>query len=212
MTRSAARSTRSCAPSASTCSSSLPASSSNGSFGASGASLASDLLLTRAMLTSSHDNHRVQDFNVPSLVALFLPYHNTPHFPSALNLIAEATMSGTAFAGFLPAKKSLAPVDLTAIVDLLPPFDSAPTARPLLDFILHLPLSYLENGEVPHRALTAFWLQAVASYLDRAGARLPDGERAAVLSTVLEVLRTARSHPDTPVSYTHLTLPTIYSV
>ncbi|GAA5839039.1 hypothetical protein JCM9279_002573 [Rhodotorula babjevae] len=143
---------------------------------------------------------RVQDFNVPALVALFLPYHNTPHFPSALNLIAESTMTGTAFAGLLPAKKSLAPVDLTAIVDLLPPFDAAPTARPLLDFVLHLPLSYLENGEVPHRALTAFWLQSVASYLDRAGARLPDGERAAVLSTVLEVLRTARAHPDTLIA------------
>ncbi|BGP43235.1 snoRNA-binding rRNA-processing protein utp10 [Rhodotorula kratochvilovae] len=143
---------------------------------------------------------RVQDFNVPGLVALFLPYHNTPHFPSALNLIAESTLSGTPFVGLLPAKKSLAPIDLTAIVDLLPPFDAAPTARPFIDFILHLPLSYLENGEVPHRALTAFWLQSVASYLDRAGARLPDGERAAVLSTVLEVLRTARSHPDTLIA------------
>lgn len=135
-----------------------------------------------------------------------LPRRTLPPLPqhAALPLGAQphrrATMSGTAFAGFLPAKKSLAPVDLTAIVDLLPPFDSAPTARPLLDFILHLPLSYLENGEVPHRALTAFWLQAVASYLDRAGARLPDGERAAVLSTVLEVLRTARSHPDTLIA------------
>lgn len=137
---------------------------------------------------------------MPGLVALFLPYHNTPHFPSALNLIAESTMTGTAFAGLLPAKKSLAPVDLTAVVDLLPPFDAAPTARPLLDFILHLPLSYLEHGETPHRALTAFWLQAVASYLDRAGTRLPDGERAAVLSTVLEVLRTARAHPDTLIA------------
>ncbi|GAA5933796.1 hypothetical protein JCM3775_000286 [Rhodotorula graminis] len=143
---------------------------------------------------------RVQDFNVPGLIALFLPYHNTPHFPSALNLVAESTMAGTAFAGLLPAKKSLAPIDLTAIVDLLPPFDAAPTARPLLDFVLHLPLSYLENGEVPHRALTAFWLQSVASYLDRAGTRLPDGERAAVLSTVLEVLRTARAHPDTLIA------------
>ncbi|GAA6009387.1 snoRNA-binding rRNA-processing protein UTP10 [Rhodotorula paludigena] len=143
---------------------------------------------------------RVQDFNIPGLIALFLPYHNTPHFPSALNLIAETTLVATPFASLLPAKKSLQPVALPSLIDLLPPFSSSTNARPFLDSVLHLPLAYLEQGEVPHRALTAFWLQAIAGYLDRAGARLPDGERAAVLSTVLEVLRTARSHPDTLIA------------
>ncbi|BGP11136.1 snoRNA-binding rRNA-processing protein utp10 [Rhodotorula toruloides] len=143
---------------------------------------------------------RVQDFNVPGLIALFLPYHNTAHFPSALNLLNEQSLATTPFAALIPAKKTLAPIDLVAIVDLLPPFSRSTTARPMLDFILHLPLDYLKNQEAPHRALTAFWLQAVAAYLDRAGTRLPDGERAAVLSTVLEVLRSARSYPDTLIA------------
>ncbi|BGP27409.1 U3 small nucleolar RNA-associated protein 10 [Rhodotorula toruloides] len=143
---------------------------------------------------------RVQDFNVPGLIALFLPYHNTAHFPSALNLLNEQSLATTPFAALIPAKKTLAPIDLTAIVDLLPPFSRSTTARPMLDFILHLPLDYLKNQEAPYRALTAFWLQAVAAYLDRAGTRLPDGERAAVLSTVLEVLRSARSYPDTLIA------------
>lgn len=41
-----------------------------------------------------------------------------------------------------------------------------------------------------------FWLQAVAGYLDRAGAKLPEGERAVVLSTLLEVIKLSRSQPD----------------
>lgn len=137
---------------------------------------------------------------MPGLIALFLPYHNTAHFPSALNLLNEQSLATTPFAALIPAKKTLAPIDLPAIVDLLPPFSRSTTARPMLDFILHLPLDYLKNQEAPHRALTAFWLQAVAAYLDRAGPRLPDGERAAVLSTVLEVLRSARSYPDTLIA------------
>ncbi|GAA6015436.1 hypothetical protein JCM10207_008593 [Rhodosporidiobolus poonsookiae] len=140
---------------------------------------------------------RVQDLNVPALIALFLPYHTTPHFPSALNLISESTLQNSIFSPLIPAKKSLAPIALPDLIDLLPPFSSHTNARPLLDFILHLPLDFLAAEQLPHRALTAFWLQILAGYLDRAGARLPDGERAAVLSTVLEVLRAARSAPDT---------------
>lgn len=143
---------------------------------------------------------RVQDFNVPGLLALFFPYHATAHFPSALNVIPETNLTGTAFEALIPAKKTLAPLPLVGVVDLFPPFSRSTLARPLLDFVLHLPLDYLKNGETPHRALTAFWLQAIAAYLDRAGTRLPDGERAAVLSTILEVLRSARSAPDTLIA------------
>ncbi|GAA5990412.1 hypothetical protein JCM10908_007359 [Rhodotorula pacifica] len=143
---------------------------------------------------------RVQNFNVPGLIALFLPYHATAHFPSALNVIPETNLSGTPFEALIPAKKTLAPLPLVGLVDLFPPFSRSTLARPLLDFVLHLPLDYLKNGETPHRALTAFWLQAIAAYLDRAGTRLPDGERAAVLSTILEVLRSARSAPDTLIA------------
>lgn len=139
----------------------------------------------------------MQDLNVSSLVALFLPYHTTPHFASGLNLIPLATLETSPFAALVGAKKSLSPVSLTDLIDLLPPFSRMTTARPLLDFILHLPLSYLHNEQVPHRALTAFWLQVLAGYLDRAKDKLPEGEKAAVLSTVLEVLRSARSAPDT---------------
>lgn len=139
---------------------------------------------------------RVQDFNVGNLIALFLPYHATAHFPSALNVIPDTNLADTPFSALLPAKKTLAPLPLVGLIDLFPPFSRATSGRPLLDFVLHLPLDYLKNGETPHRALTAFWLQAIAAYLDRAGTRLPDGERAAVLSTILEVLRSARSAPD----------------
>ncbi|GAA5862132.1 hypothetical protein JCM3774_006186 [Rhodotorula dairenensis] len=143
---------------------------------------------------------RVQDFNLPGLIALFMPYHATAHFPSALNVIPETNLSGTPFEALVPVKKTLAPLPLVGLVDLFPPFSRSTLARPLLDFVLHLPLDYLKNGETPHRALTAFWLQAIAAYLDRAGTRLPDGERAAVLSTILEVLRSARSAPDTLIA------------
>ncbi|GAA5867626.1 hypothetical protein JCM8547_001319 [Rhodosporidiobolus lusitaniae] len=140
---------------------------------------------------------RVQELNVPGLIGLFLPYHTTPHFASGLNLIPESTLTNSIFVSLFPAKKSLAPIALPDLIDLLPPFSSSTSARPVLDFILRLPLDFLASEQVPHRALTAFWLQLLAGYLDRAGSRLPDGERAAVLSTVLEVLRSARSAPDT---------------
>ncbi|GAA5827854.1 hypothetical protein JCM11251_007703 [Rhodosporidiobolus azoricus] len=140
---------------------------------------------------------RVQDLNVAGLIGLFLPYHTTPLFASALNLISETTLTNTIFSPLLTAKKSLAPLPLPDLIDLFPPFSSSTNARPLLDFILRLPLDFLAADQTPHRALTAFWLQSLAGYLDRAGSRLPDGERAAVLSTVLEVLRSARSAPDT---------------
>ncbi|GAA6036252.1 hypothetical protein JCM8097_006859 [Rhodosporidiobolus ruineniae] len=150
---------------------------------------------------------RVHELNVAGLIALFLPYHTTPHFASAVNLISETSLQNSIFSPLLPAKKSLAPLPLADLIDLLPPFSSSTNARPLLDFILRLPLDYLQTAtsssssatdiQLPHRALTSFWLQSLAGYLDRAGARLPDGERAAVLSTVLEVLRSARSAPDT---------------
>ncbi|GAA5877943.1 hypothetical protein JCM16303_002787 [Sporobolomyces ruberrimus] len=139
---------------------------------------------------------RVQDFNIPALVALFLPYHTTPHFPSALNLISEASLAATPYAALAVAHKSLTPIALPDLIALLPPTSTSTTARPFLDSILHLPLDYLTQNEKPHRALLGFWLQAVAGYLDQVRSRLPDGERAAVLSTVLEVLRSARAVPD----------------
>lgn len=94
------------------------------------------------------------------------------------------------------ARKSLTPIALPDLIALLPPTSTSTTARPFLDSILHLPLDYLTQNEKPHRALLGFWLQAVAGYLDQVRSRLPDGERAAVLSTVLEVLRSARAVPD----------------
>ncbi|GAA5903331.1 snoRNA-binding rRNA-processing protein UTP10 [Sporobolomyces salmoneus] len=139
---------------------------------------------------------RVQDLNIPALVALFLPYHSTPHFPSALNLISEASLAATPYAPLVIARKSLQPVALPDLIALLPPTSTSTTARPFLDCLLHLPLDYLTQNEKPHRALLGFWLQVVAGYLDQVGPRLPDGERAAVLSTVLEVLRSARAVPD----------------
>ncbi|GAA5979224.1 hypothetical protein JCM11641_001966 [Rhodosporidiobolus odoratus] len=141
---------------------------------------------------------RVQDLNTPALLALFLPYHATPHFASALNLISPTVLTNSpTFPQLLPAKQSLSPLPLPELIALFPPFSKATTARPLLDYILRLPLDFLQHELTPHRALTAFWLQTLAGYLDRAGSSLPDGERAAVLSTVLEVLRSARSAPDT---------------
>ncbi|ORY85937.1 U3 small nucleolar RNA-associated protein 10 [Leucosporidium creatinivorum] len=139
---------------------------------------------------------RVNDLNIPSLLALFLPYHTTPHFPSALSLIPESTLAETPFSPLIPARKSLAPLPLVDLIALLPPFSSQVAARPLLDFLLHLPLAYLEADEKVHRALVGFWLQAVAGYLDRAGSKLPEGERAVVLSTILEVIKLSRSQPD----------------
>ncbi|SCV73190.1 BQ2448_7115 [Microbotryum intermedium] len=140
---------------------------------------------------------RVNDLNTASLIALFMPYHTTAHFPSALNLVAEPTLRETApFSLLLDARASLAPIALPDLISLIPPFSPRPTARGLLDFLLRLPLAYLEADEKVHRALTGFWLQFVAGYIDRAGSKLPEGERAVVLSTILEVLRSSRDQPD----------------
>ncbi|SDA02509.1 BZ3501_MvSof-1269-A2-R1_Chr12-3g03653 [Microbotryum saponariae] len=140
---------------------------------------------------------RVNDLNTASLIAMFMPYHTTAHFPSALNLIAEPTLREAApFSLLLDVRASLAPLALPDLISLLPPFNPRPTARGLLDFLLRLPLSHLEADEKVHRALIGFWLQFVAAYVDRAGTKLPEGERAAVLSTILEVLRSSRDHPD----------------
>lgn len=145
--------------------------------------------------------YRVNELNLPGLLTLFLPYHTTPHFPSALSLIPVATLAASAFSPLLNIQSSLAPPALPDLISLLPPFSPSPTARPLLDFLLHLPLNYLDNGETPHRALISFWLQLVAAYLERSGAtatnkRLPAGEQGAVLSTLLDVVKQARACPD----------------
>ena len=139
---------------------------------------------------------RVNDLNSEGLLSLFLPLHTTPHWPSALALVPDNVLATSAFASLIPAKKSLSPLPLASLIALFPPFSKLNSARPLLDAVLALPLSYLHADETPHRALVGFWLQAVAGFLDRAGPGLPAGERAAVLATVLEVVQLARAQPD----------------
>jgi U3 small nucleolar RNA-associated protein 10 len=142
----------------------------------------------------------VNNLNAGEVIALFLPYHTTPYFPSALKLIQEPVLTNSIYTALIPTRTSLAPLPLKSLIAFLPPFSALPTARPFLDFILHLPLAYLEADEKPHRALVGFWLQVVAGYLDRAGATLPAGEKGAVLSTILEVLKLSRSQPDTLIA------------
>ncbi|KAI5481102.1 U3 small nucleolar RNA-associated protein 10 [Pseudohyphozyma bogoriensis] len=137
---------------------------------------------------------RINDLNVAALLALFLPYHTTSHFPSALALVPAATLKES-FPLLVHAQSSLQPLPLHSLLALLPPHNAHPTSSELLTLLLRLPLSYLENDENPHRALTSFWLQTIASYLEGASA-LPVGEQALVLSTILETLRLSRSHPD----------------
>ena len=140
--------------------------------------------------------YRINDLNAGELIALFLPYHTTPHLPSALQLISEPVLANSIYVSLTPARRSLAPLPLDSLIALLPPFSSVASARPFLDFVLQLPLAYLRNEEKPHRALVGFWLQVVAGYLERAGSKLPAGEAASVLSTILEVLRLSRDQPD----------------
>lgn len=158
----------------------------------------------RTKLIQSRRSYSVNDLNITALVALFLPYHTTAHFPSALNLIPEVTLRSTAFAPLIDARKSMQPIPLPDLIALLPPFSAANSARQFLDAILAMPLAYLdpsagtgieEEEKVP-RPVVGFWLQVVAGYLSRAGTKLPDGERAAVLSTLLTVLKHARNQPD----------------
>ena len=139
---------------------------------------------------------RVNDLNIPALIALFLPYHTTSHFPSALALVSQPNLLSTPFSALIPARTSLAPLPLPDLIALLPPFSSVATSHALLAFILRLPLPYLEAEEKPHRALIGFWLQVIAGYLERAGSTLPEGEKAAVLSTILEIVQLSRNQPD----------------
>lgn len=82
------------------------------------------------------------------------------------------------------------------MIALLPPFSKVASARALLDFILRMPIEYLEKDEKVHRALISFWLQLLAGYLERAGSALPVGEQVAVLSSLLEVLKLSRTQED----------------
>ncbi|KAK4048437.1 snoRNA-binding rRNA-processing protein utp10 [Microbotryomycetes sp. JL201] len=144
---------------------------------------------------------RVNDLNVPALIGMSLPYHTTPHFPSALALINEQTLQASDFAPLVLARKSLQPVALDEVVAQFPPFSTNNSARAFMEHIIRLPISYLEQAEgKAHRALVAFWLQAVASYLDRAGTRLPSGERTAVLACLLDTLKLSKEHPDVLVA------------
>lgn len=143
---------------------------------------------------------RVNDLNVPALVSLFLPYHTTSHFPSALALVSEQTLQATPFAPLAMARKSLAPIAIPDMVDLLPLFSANNSARLFLESLVRLPLPSLENEDKVHRALVGFWMQVVAAYLDRAGSKLPDGERTLVLSTLMDVLKLSKEHPDVLVA------------
>jgi U3 small nucleolar RNA-associated protein 10 len=140
---------------------------------------------------------RINEFNIPALVSLFLPYHTTAFFPSALALIAPTALGPSSpFSSLLPAKNSLAPVPLAALVALLPPFSSVASSHDLLKLIIEIPLSYFPS-QVPHRALVGFWLQLFVAYLDRAGSEgLDQGQQGLVLSTIIAVIQQAKGADD----------------
>ncbi|KAK4052295.1 snoRNA-binding rRNA-processing protein utp10 [Microbotryomycetes sp. JL221] len=143
---------------------------------------------------------RVNDLNIATLIGVFLPYHTTSHFPSALALINEQTLTASQFAPLLVARKSLQPIALQDIVAQFPPSSTNNQATEFMNQVIKLPLTYLEQDGKAHRTLVAFWLQIVAAYLDNHSTSLPQGERTTILSTLLDVLKLSREQPDVLVA------------
>ncbi|CAK5279397.1 unnamed protein product, partial [Mycena citricolor] len=121
---------------------------------------------------------RIHEFNVESILALFLPYHESPHFAKMLSILHIKPNSTWIF--LLPFKAAAQNIQRPALVtEMLKNADAT-------HFVVNLLPSALKGG-YSHHTLLAFNAATVHDYLKRAKS-LDEGTLALLLSAFLEPL------------------------
>ncbi|KIJ47283.1 hypothetical protein M422DRAFT_226418, partial [Sphaerobolus stellatus SS14] len=101
---------------------------------------------------------RVNEFNVNSVMALVLPYHETPHFTKMLSILH---IDNSPLWSFLePVKKAATSLPRSILVDAM--LSNIDLAR----FVIQLLPNSIEGG-YKHRTLTAFVTSSTVEYLSR---------------------------------------------
>ncbi|GJE92911.1 U3snoRNP10 and BP28CT domain-containing protein [Phanerochaete sordida] len=132
---------------------------------------------------------RVHEFNVEAVLALFLPYQESPHFAKMLSILHISEKS--AFAALLPYKSTSAPLTHNALVELM----LKPTNTDLARFVGGLLLAAVKTPGVAgvHRALVAFHAGTLMDFVKRMrdlrAGPLDEGTLAWVLPAAVEPLQ-----------------------
>ncbi|KAJ6578862.1 hypothetical protein DFH09DRAFT_980162 [Mycena vulgaris] len=123
---------------------------------------------------------RINEFNVEAILALFLPYHESPHFAKMLSILHVQLNSTWSF--LLPFKAAAQNVPrISLVTEMLKNSDAT-------RFVVNL-LPTAIKGNCSHHTLLAFNAATIHDYLTRTKA-LDEGTLAHLLPALLEPLQT----------------------
>ncbi|KAI0070967.1 hypothetical protein K474DRAFT_1669523 [Panus rudis PR-1116 ss-1] len=154
---------------------------------------------------------RIHEFNVKAVLALFLPYHEAPHFTKMLSILHID--ENTTFAPLLPYKTTTTELSRQALVNLILHSSNVDFAR-FVASILTSALRLESIGGV-HRGLIAFHTSVLLAFIkeshERRKGNVPDESTLAwLLPAAVEPLQLASSKTVSP-SKSHLLKETILS-
>ncbi|KAK7688534.1 hypothetical protein QCA50_008072 [Cerrena zonata] len=106
---------------------------------------------------------RIHEFNVRAILALFLPYHESPHFSKMLSIL-HITENST-FAPLLPFKTTTTPLSRLALVKIILLPQNSDFAR----FVAGILPATLQHERVVglHRGLTAFHTSTLLEFIKK---------------------------------------------
>ncbi|KAF8440039.1 hypothetical protein L210DRAFT_3760928 [Boletus edulis BED1] len=125
---------------------------------------------------------RTNEFNVPAILALFLPYHESPHFVKMLSILHIQPNSSFSF--LLPFKSAAKPLARSALVKTM--VSDTEVAR----FVANL-LPVAVKCSHPHRTLLAFHVATMHDYISSSPS-LDDGVLAFTLPSLLTPLHSSQ--------------------
>ncbi|TBU55148.1 armadillo-type protein [Dichomitus squalens] len=128
---------------------------------------------------------RIHEFNIPSIVSLFLPYHETPHF---VKMVSILHISDTSSLRFLQAYKATAkPLHRPLLInDMITKPEVARFVSSVFPTILK------EHGAGVHRALIAFHTGVLLEYVAKSKT-LDENAMALLLPAAMEPVESASS-------------------
>ncbi|KAI0692328.1 hypothetical protein BC835DRAFT_1416622 [Cytidiella melzeri] len=132
---------------------------------------------------------RINEFNVETVLAAFLPYQDSPHFKKMLSILHISEQSK--FSALLPYKTTSSPLTYTALVDLMIKPNNSDLAR----FVGSLLPSAVSAGSgALHRTVIAFHAGVLLEFVKRSSQKSNssasgEGTLAWILPSVLEPLQ-----------------------
>ncbi|KAH8084910.1 armadillo-type protein [Cristinia sonorae] len=133
---------------------------------------------------------RINEFNVNAVLALFMPYHESPHFMKMLSILHISESSR--FAPLLPYKSTTTNLSRTALVGIMVSHANAEFAR-FIAGLLPAALQSVELGGL-HRTLTAFHTGVLFEFVKkkqdgRSGKLMDEGTAAWYLPAAFEPMQ-----------------------